>query len=67
MEKIIIYQIFTRLFGNKTTACIENGKLEENGCGKFCDFTPAVLKRIKDMGITHDRFSVKLRFSRKNG
>ena len=53
MEKIIIYQIFTRLFGNKTTACIENGKLEENGCGKFCNFTPAVLKRIKDMGVTH--------------
>ena len=43
----------SRLFGNKTTACIENGKLEENGCGKFCDFTPAVLKRIKEMGITH--------------
>ncbi len=53
MGKIIIYQIFTRLFGNRTTACIESGTLEENGCGKFGDFTPTVLKRIKDMGVTH--------------
>lgn len=53
MEKIVIYQIFTRLFGNPVTACHENGTAEENGCGKFNDFTPAVLRRIKDMGVTH--------------
>lgn len=53
MKKIIIYQIFMRLFGNKTIACKHDGTLEENGCGKFNDFTPAVLKRIKDMGVTH--------------
>jgi len=53
MEKTIIYQIFTRLFGNRQTACRENGTLAENGCGKFRGFTPAVLGRIKDMGVTH--------------
>ena len=53
MEKIIIYQIFTRLYGNKNVTRRENGSIEENGCGKFNDFTPTVLKRIKDMGVSH--------------
>ena len=38
MNKIIIYQIFTRLFGNRNTSRIENGTIAENGCGKFNDF-----------------------------
>ena len=33
-EKIIIYQVFTRLFGNQNKTCRPNGSLEENGCGK---------------------------------
>ena len=38
-EKIIIYQVFTRLFGNNSLRCKPNGSLEENGCGKMADFT----------------------------
>lgn len=53
MQKVIIYQIFTRLFGNRREACRKNGTLEENGCGKMSDFTAATLKRIKALGVTH--------------
>lgn len=53
MEKIIIYQVLTRLFGNRNTTCKHNGTLEENGCGKMNDFDTQTLKRIKALGITH--------------
>lgn len=53
MEKVIIYQIFTRLFGNRNLSRHENGSIAENGCGKMADFTPQVLKGIKNMGISH--------------
>ncbi len=53
MEKVIIYQIFTRLFGNRNLTRKENGTIAENGCGKLADFTPEVLKGIKDMGVSH--------------
>lgn len=52
-NKIIIYQIFTRLFGNTCTNRKHDGTLEDNGCGKFNSFTPSVLKRIKELGATH--------------
>ncbi len=52
-QKIIIYQVFTRLFGNRNITCKENGTLAENGCGKMKDFDTTTLRRIKDMGITH--------------
>lgn len=52
-EKIIIYQVFTRLFGNNTTKCKENGSIEENGCGKLADFTTKALSEIKKLGATH--------------
>ncbi len=52
-NKIIIYQIFTRLYGNKNQTCKPNGTIEENGCGKMNDFTPTVLKRISQMGVSH--------------
>ena len=53
MEKIVIYQIFTRLYGNKNETRKQGGTIEENGCGKLNDFTPAVLKRISQMGVSH--------------
>lgn len=53
MEKIIIYQTFTRLFGNRNTTCKYNGTIEENGCGKMNDFDSRILKRIKELGATH--------------
>ena len=53
MEKAIIYQIFTRLFGNTNTTRKHNGTLTDNGCGKLNAFIPAVLRRIKELGATH--------------
>ena len=50
---ITIYQVLPRLFGNKTTANIQNGTLNENGSGKMNDFTDAVLSRIKQFGYSH--------------
>ena len=52
-SKIIIYQIFTRLYGNRCQTRKPHGTIEENGCGKLNDFTPTVLKQIRDMGVTH--------------
>lgn len=53
MEKVIIYQIFTRLFGNRNEACRHAGTIEENGCGKMSDFDAATLKRLRSLGVTH--------------
>ena len=53
MSKIILYQIFTRLFGNDNTQCVHNGGIEQNGCGKLADFTPEALTAIKELGTTH--------------
>lgn len=52
-EKIIIYQVFTRLFGNDNNHCIHNGSIEENGCGKMADFTNQALKEIKKLGANY--------------
>lgn len=52
-NKLIIYQVFTRLFGNNHNHCIYNGSLEENGCGKMADFTGKALDEIKKLGATH--------------
>ena len=52
-EKIIIYQVFTRLFGNNNTRCKYNGSMDENGCGKMADFTTKALNEIKNLGATH--------------
>ena len=52
-NKIILYQVFTRLYGNRNQACKPNGTIEENGCGKLNDFTPAVLKHISQLGVSH--------------
>ena len=52
-SKTIIYQIFTRLYSNKNTTRKVGGTIEENGCGKFNDFTPTVLKHIREMGVSH--------------
>jgi glycosidase len=53
MDKISIYQIFTRLFGNKNNAPIPHGDYTSNGVGKMNDITDKALKEIKDLGITH--------------
>lgn len=52
-QKIIIYQIFTRLFGNRSNTCKENGTIADNGCGKMNFFDADILSRIKAKGVTH--------------
>lgn len=52
-EKIIIYQVFTRLFGNQVLTCKTNGSIDENGCGKMDNFTEQALAEIKKLGTTH--------------
>jgi glycosidase len=53
MHKEVIYQVFTRLFGNTNTTNKPWGTIEENGVGKFNDFTDKALKEIKDLGVTY--------------
>jgi len=52
-NKIVIYHVFTRLFGNTNTNNKPWGTIEENGVGKFVDFTEKALSEIRDLGITH--------------
>lgn len=52
-KKIVVYQVFTRLFGNKNTNNKSWGTIEENGVGKFNDFTDKALQEIRDLGVTY--------------
>ena len=52
-NKVVVYQVFTRLFGNKNRNNKPWGTIEENGVGKFNDFTVKALKEIKDLGVTY--------------
>ncbi len=52
-HKEVIYQVFTRLFGNTETANKSWGTIKENGVGKFADFTPKALEEIKNLGATY--------------
>jgi glycosidase len=52
-NKVVVYQVFTRLFGNTNTNNKPWGTIEENGVGKFDDFSPHALQEIKELGITH--------------
>lgn len=51
-EKLVIYQMMTRLFGNKSTTNKFYGTKDENGVGKFSDINDAALKGIRDLGVT---------------
>lgn len=52
-NKVVVYQVFTRLFGNTNTTNKPWGTKEENGVGKFNDFTDKALDEIKQLGVTH--------------
>lgn len=52
-DKLIIYQIFTRLFSNNNDHCVPNGTIRQNGCGKMNDITDHVLSAIAELGISH--------------
>ena len=53
IRKTVVYQVFTRLFGNTNTTNKPWGTIEENGVGKLSDFTHKALEEIKDLGVTH--------------
>jgi len=52
-RKPVVYQVFTRLFGNTNETNKPWGNIEENGVGKFSDFTPTALNSIKALGVSH--------------
>jgi len=52
-ERVRIYQLLPRLFGNTNERRKPNGTLAENGVGKFSDINDAAIRAIKEMGFTH--------------
>jgi len=60
-DKILIYQVLTRLYGNRNVNRKENGTIEENGTGKFKDFNAKTLKHIREMGFSHIWFTGVIR------
>ena len=54
---MIIYQVFTRLFGNRNTSNVINGSIAENGSAKMNDIDSKTLKRISELGTTHIWFT----------
>ena len=52
-RKSLIYQVFTRLYGNRNTTRKPAGTIAENGCGKFADFSATELGHIAALGVTH--------------
>ncbi|MBD2755418.1 alpha-amylase family protein [Spirosoma validum] len=57
VDKLIIYQIFTRLFGNQNTTNRPHGTRDENGVGKFNDINNAALQAIRQFGASHVWFT----------
>lgn len=53
MDKLIVYQIFTRLFGNRNITNKPNGSRDENGVGTFNDINDAALRAIRQFGASH--------------
>jgi glycosidase len=52
-EKMVVYQMMTRLFGNTNSTNKTYGTIEENGVGKMNDINETALKGIKELGVTH--------------
>ncbi|MBB6110519.1 Glycosidase [Mucilaginibacter lappiensis] len=53
MDKLIIYQLLPRLFGNAQIRNKVNGSIEENGVGKLNNISDKALQEIKAMSFTH--------------
>ncbi len=56
-NKLIIYQLLPRLFGNTKTFNKYYGSIDENGVGKFNDINDKAMHEIKNMGFTHVWFT----------
>ena len=53
MQKPVVYQVFTRLFGSDANVNQHDGTRAVNGCGTMNAFTPQALNEIKKLGATH--------------
>ena len=54
VERVRIYQLLPRLFGNTNETRRPNGTIAENGVGKFADINERALSALRDeLGITH--------------
>ncbi len=51
--KPVIYQLFPRLFGNRTENPVAHGTIERNGSGKLNQITAPVIEEIRKLGFTH--------------
>jgi hypothetical protein len=52
-DKLLIYQILVRLFGNRNLTNIVHGTIVQNGVGKMNDINDVCLNEIKKFGYTH--------------
>ena len=52
-ERVRIYQLLPRIFGNLNETRRENGTLAENGVGKFQDVNEHAIAAIRELGCTH--------------
>ncbi|CAF2171876.1 unnamed protein product [Rotaria magnacalcarata] len=52
-DKLIIYEILVRLFGNQNLTNTIHGTIEQNGVGKMNDINDLALKELKRFGYTH--------------
>ena len=52
-NKLVIYQLLPRLFGNKVALNKTYGTVLENGCGKFNDINDLALTKLKELGVSH--------------
>ena len=60
-NKLVIYQLLPRLFGNKVALNKTYGTIAENGCGKFNDINDLALSKLKEMGASHVWYTGVLR------
>ena len=56
-ERVSIYQVMPRHFGNENNTRKFDGDINENGCGKFSAFSAKALSEIKALGFTHIWFT----------
>lgn len=52
-NKMFIYQVLPRIFGNTNETREKNGDLSVNGVGKFNDFSDIALREINAMGFNY--------------
>ena len=78
MEKMIIYQMLPRLWGDRAAKAsgdnagavaggpVRRGSLEDNGTGKFSDIDSPTLEYVKWLGCSHVWYTGILRHSTKS-